>query len=327
MMKKNKSILALSIPVVVILVAIIMMIFHKNEAQQNVIVGTFEAPTVDVSSEIPGRIDSIYVQLGDTVQKGQILATLEANIMNAKLSQARGVKESAEGLMKKIESGTRKELINEAKNQYLMAKSQFEFVEKTYRRYEVLYADSIISKQEMDKLKFKYSAAENQMEAARSNYQMAKKGATKEDFEIVRGKLETAQGVYNETHAYYKQLFVKAPVSGEVSEKIGTEGEVMRAGYPILTLMQSQKIYAVINVREDLLNHLQKGAIVKGKVPGMGDKMYAFKVYYRAPMASFADWVPTNAKGSFDLKTFEIRLHPVKPIRGLRAGMTVQIHY
>lgn len=326
-MKKNNSLLAISIPVLVIIIAIIMMITHKSNVQENVIVGTLEAPTVDVSSEIPGRIDSIYVQLGDTVQKGQILATLESNIMNAKLSQAKGVKESAEGLMKKIESGTRKELISEARNQYLMAKSQFDFVDKTYKRYEVLYADSIISKQEMDKLEFKYATAKNQMEAALSNYEMAKKGATKEDFEIVRGKLETAIGVYNETHAYYKQLFVKAPVSGEVSEKIGAEGEVMRAGYPILTLMRNHEIYAVINVREDKLDKFKKGTLLKGKVPAMGGKFFEFKVYYLAPMASFADWVPTHAKGDFELKTFEVRLKPLKPISGFRAGMTVQIHY
>ncbi|MBN2638316.1 MAG: efflux RND transporter periplasmic adaptor subunit [Bacteroidales bacterium] len=326
-MKKNKSLLALAIPVAVVAIAIVMIIIHKSEPQERIIVGTFEAPSVDVSSEIPGRIDSIYVQLGDTVQKGQILATLESNIMNAKLTQAKGVRESAEGLMKKIESGTRKELINEARNQYLMTQSQYDFVDKTYKRYKVLYADSIISKQEMDRLDFKHSAAKNQMEAAKSNYEMAKIGATKEDFEIVRGKLESARGVFDETHAYYNQLILKAPVSGEISEKIGAEGEVMRAGYPILTVLQSSEIYAVIDVREDLLNKFQKGSLLKGKVPGMGGKTYTFKVSYMAPMASFADWVPTHAKGDFELKTFEIRLHPVKPIHGLRPGMTVQLKY
>ncbi len=324
-MKKNKSILALSIPVAVVLIALLWMITRENQKPKNIITGTFEAPTVDVSSEIPGRIDSLYVGLGDHVQKGQLLATLEANIMNAKLTQAQGIKEATESLMKKVEKGTREELIHAARNQYLIARSQFEFVDKTYKRYRVLYADSIISKQEMDELNFKHTAAKNQMEAAQSSYQMAKNGATHEDLQIVKGKLETATGVYNEAQAYYKQLKIIAPVSGEISEKIGEEGEVMKAGYPILTIMRPDKIYAVINVREDRLNHFKKGNILNGKVPGIGGKTFRFKVYYLASMANFATWVPTKAKGEYDLKTFEVRLKPVQSIHGLRPGMTVQI--
>ncbi len=324
-MKKNKSILALSIPVVVIIVALSWMITKNNQHKENIIVGTFEAPTVDVSSEIPGRIDNITVDLGDTVQKGQLLATLEANIMNAKLAQAQGIKEATESLMKKVENGTREELIKAARNQYLMAKSQFEFADKTYKRYQVLYADSIISKQEMDEMDFKHTAAQNQMEAAKSTYQMAKNGATHEDLQIVKGKLETAKGVYNEAQAYYKQLKIVAPVSGEISDKIGEEGEVMKAGYPILTIMRPNKIYAVVNVREDRLAYFKKGKIVNGKVPGLGGKTFRFKVSYLAPMADFATWTPTKEKGEYDLKTFEVRLKPAKPIRGLRPGMTVQV--
>ena len=46
-----------------------------------------------------------------------------------------------------------------------------------------------------------------------------------------------------------------------------------------------------------------------------------------AVMADFATWVPTQAKGDFDLKTFEVRLKPIIPIDGLRPGMTVQLSY
>lgn len=325
-MKKNKSLLALSIPFAVVVIALVWMLNKENQKPDNIYVGTFEAPTVDVSSEIPGRIDSIYVDLGQTVKKGELLATLEANIMDAKLTQAQGMKEATESLVMKMQKGARKELIDAARNQYMMAKSQFEFADKTYKRFQVLYADSIISKQEMDEMDFKHTAAKNQMEAARANYRMAQNGATKEDLEIVKAKLEAAKGIYNEAKAYYQQLKVYAPVSGEVSEKVGEEGEVMKAGYPMLTLMRPDKIYALINVREDQLNSFKKGTTLKGRVPGLGGKTFLFKVSYLAPMADFATWAPTKAKGEFDLKTFEIRLVPLKPIKGLRPGMTLQIN-
>lgn len=326
-MKNKSNFIALSIPVIVVVIALVWMVSQHDKSGNKVIVGTFEAPTVDVSSEIPGRIDSIYVDLGDTVKKGQLLATLDRNIMDAKLAQARGVKEATAYLVKKVRNGVRKELVQAARNEYLMAKSQYEFADKTFHRYQVLYADSIISKQEMDKIKFKHTAAKNQMEAAESNYKMAKNGATPEELKMAEGKLESAKGIYQEAKAYYKQLRIVAPVSGEISEKIGAEGEVMKAGYPVLTLMRLNKIYAIVNVREDQLNAFRMGKVFTGKVPGLGDKAFRFRVSYLAPMANFATWVPTHAKGDFDLRTFEVRFLPVKPISGLRPGMTLELNF
>ena len=323
----NKSVFALAIPVVVIIVAVVLLVLRHEEKEDNIILGMFETTTVNVASEIPGRVDVIMVELGDRVEKGQILVTLEPNIMNAKMGQALGIKNMAESMLIRAKQGTREEEIEAAKNLYQMAKSQFEFADKTYKRFLVLYADSIISKQEMDEMEFKQVAALNEMEAADAIYKMAKKGATYEDIQIVVGEVEAADAMYNEAAAYYEQLEIIAPVSGEISSKIAEEGEVMAAGYPILTIMIPEKIYAIANVREDRLNAFKMGTILKGRVPGLADKEFDFEVSYLAVMADFATWVPTQAKGDFDLKTFEVRLTPVNPIEGLRPGMTVKLKY
>ena len=324
-MKVNKSIYALAIPVVIIIVAVVFLLIKHNEPTEDVLVGMFETTTVNVSSEIPGRIDSILVGLGDHVEKGQVLAMLEANIMEAKLGQAEGIKNAAHSLVKRAEKGAREEEIKAAKNQYQMAKSQFDFAEKTYKRFQMLYVDSIISRQEMDEMEFKYNAARDEMEAAKAIWEMAKKGATPEEIAIVKGELEAAKGLYNEAAAFYEQLALVAPVSGEISLQIAEEGEVMAAGYPILTIMIPEKIYAIINVREDKLADFQKGKHVYGNVPGLGNKTIELEVTHLAAMADFATWVPTKAKGEYDLKTFEVHLKPVEQNEGLRPGMTIQV--
>ncbi|MBC8319233.1 MAG: efflux RND transporter periplasmic adaptor subunit [Bacteroidetes bacterium] len=326
-MKLNKSVFALAIPLVVIIVTVVILLIRHDEKDENIILGMFETTTVNVASEIPGRVDVIFVDLGDRVEKGQLLATLEPSIMNAKMGQASGIRNAAESMLKRTKQGTRKEEIEAAKNQYQMTKSQFEFADKTYKRFLVLYADSIISKQEMDEMEFKYTASKNEMEATDAIYTLAKIGASREDIQIVEGEAEAASAMYKEAKAYHEQLEIIAPVSGEISSKIAEEGEVMSAGYPILTIMIPEKIYALANVREDKLEAFKKGRILRGKVPGLGGNEYEFEVSYLAVMADFATWVPTQAKGDFDLKTFAVRLIPVNPIEGLRPGMTVQLAY
>jgi len=325
-MKENKSFLALSIPVIVIVVAVVFLTIHHNSPKDKVFTGMFATTTVNVASLDPGRVDTILADLGDKVKKGQLLAKLETNIMETKVGQAKGAVMAAGALVEKAKSGARKETIQAAENKYGMARSQYEFAEKTYRRFQLLFADSIISQQEMDKMKFKYQAAGDQMKAAKALYDMALKGARKEDISAAEGNYEIAKNTYNEAMEFYHQLNVYAPASGEISSKIAEPGEVVPQGYPILTIMIPGDIYAVLNVREDELMHFKKGTVVKGKVPGLGGKSFGFKVTYIAPMADFATWVPTRAKGEFDMKTFEIHLKPVHAVKGLRPGMSIEIH-
>lgn len=324
-MKFTKSTLALIIPVVVIIVAVILLIFQSDDNQDDIMLGMFETPTVNVSSMIPGRVKTVLVDEGDKVEKDQLVFTMETKIMDAKVGQAKGLVKAAESMVQRAKTGAREEEKAALKNQYNMAKSQFDFAEKTYKRFQMLYVDSIISKQEMDEMEYKYKAAKDAMNAAKALSDMAENGARIEDIEAAQASYMQAKNVYEEAMAFYEQLDIKAPVAGIVSSKIAEEGEVMAPGFPVITIMIPEKIYAVLNVREDKLSHFKKGTKLKGVVPGLGNKEIEVEVSYIAVMPDFATWAPTKDKGEFDLKTFEVRLKPVEQNEDLRPGMTIRI--
>ncbi len=324
--KKKKELAIFSIPGIIVLIAIILLLIRLLSPKAEIMTGTIETTVINAASIIPGRIDSIYVDLGDAVKKGEILAKLNPDIMDAKLGQASGVLQAAEGLVEKAEHGARIQQIQAARNQYEMARSQFQFAEKTYKRLQVLYADSIISRQDMDEMEFKYQAAKEQMEAAKSIYEMAKEGARKEDIKSAKGMYQQARSVYNEAKTIYKDLYIKAPVAGEISNKIAEEGEVVSAGYPVFTIQIPEHNHVVLNIREDKLPRFKIGATMKGKLIALNNKEFDFKVTYLSPLADFATWAPTREKGEFDLKTFEVHLKPLEVVPDIRPGMTVQIY-
>ncbi len=322
----KKSSITLGIPLLIILFSIVFFIVRANMPKPEIYSGILETTEVNVSSEIAGRVHTIVIEKGQTVEKGQVLATLEPDILDAKKGQAEGMVKAARSLVDKAEFGARTEEINALKNQYQMAKSQFDFAEKTYQRYQALYADHIISKQEMDELQFKYDAAKEQMNAAKSIWEMAKSGARKEDIKAAYGSYESAKGAYKEVEAFYDELQITAPTSGIISNQIAEEGEVMAAGYPIVTIQRPEKIYAIFNIREDKLADFKMDQTLKAKVPGLGNEEVTFKVTYISPMADFATWVPVKAKGQYELKTFEVHLKPQERIAELRPGMSIQIY-
>jgi len=325
-MKKKTQQVILIVPVLIILTGIIILMLLKPDNSKNrVFVGLFETTQIRVASEVPGRIDSIHVRLGDYVEKGQLLASIDSEILDAKIQQAQGVYSAAASVNEKANKGAREEEIMAAKNKYEMAKSQFDFADKSYIRLLNMHKDSLISTQQMDEMTFKRNAAEEQMNVALSLYTMAQKGARVEDKKAAKGQLNAVQGQVNEAEAYYKELKIYAPVSGEISAKMAQESEVMPAGYPIFTIQKLEEIHAVIHIREDLLQNFKLGSEIEGSLPAFDNETRKFKVAYVSPMADFADWIPTADKGRMDMKTFEIHLYPVEPNSDLRPGMSINI--
>ena len=314
----------ISFPLVLLIISLLYITSCSSDSDKFV-VGFVETTVVDAASEIPGKIEKLYVSKGDIVKKDDTLAVFEPKILAAKVGQAEGVKNMAKAMMEMAKNGLRPQEVEAAKNAYLITKSQYEYAKKSYNRVEKLYKDSVISEQKFDEVKFKFDAASNQMNAAKAVYDMAKEGARKEMIQSAAAQYYAAENLYNEAIAFNQELELLAPVSGEISNQIADKGEIVPAGFPVFSIQIPEDAYVILQIREDLMTPFKKGAEFTGVIPALGDKEFNFKVTFISPMAGFADWLPTNDKGSIDLRTFEINLKPTEKIENLRPGMTVKI--
>ena len=324
-MKIKKSYLILSIPVVLAAAGIIVLLLNSFTKAPVVIGGIVEVSDVDVASKIPGRVDSIFVNEGDEVHKGEVLARLESKEMDAKVGQAEGLMEAAKYKLEMAENGARPEEKEAVKNLYLQAKHQYELADKTWKRMSALYKESLISAQEKDQVEFQYKAAQEQMDAAKAKYDMVMKGARYEEKEAAKALYYQAESGYKEALAYQSELYLKSPIDGELQKKIVDAGEIISSGYPIFTVLDMNDIWVTLQLKETQMADIRKGNLYKGAIPALGNKQAEFEVTYISPMGDFSTWKPTDQKGDFDIKTFEIRLRSKKHIEGLRPGMTVNI--
>jgi HlyD family secretion protein len=322
---QSRTKLILGIPILIASIAVIVLLAKWIFPERQQMLGIVETTEIDVASKIPGRIDSLFVREGDHVVKGQVLASLESKEMDAKVEQARGAMEAARQKMEMAQHGARIEEKEGAEKLYAQAKDQFELAEKTWNRIERVYRDSLISSQEHDQVAFQYQAAKAQMEAAKSRYEMVMKGARSEEIAGAAALYHQAQNAYNEAEAYHQELKIISPIDGEVSKKIVDEGEIVAGGYPVFTIMKPNDVWVILQVKEDRMKSITMGSKFKGVVRALAEEEHEFEVYYIAPMAEFATWKPTNQKGDFDVKTFEVHLRSTTPIQNIRPGMTVVI--
>jgi len=326
-MKQLKQYWALLVPIAILLVAVLYLV-KEPAVDTSLPIGMVDASYVDVAAEFPGRLDSLHVAEGDTVKKGQLLGVLRTTEIDAIRNQALAAIEAAEGQVKLLEKGARPEVIQSAGKLYKIAQDQYDLAQKTYQRMERLYNDSVVSGQEKDIIYFKYQAAKKEMEIAKLNQEMLEKGAQPEMLQTATAILKQAQQGYELTKALSDNTRIYAPANGIISSLIIHEGEIVSIGYPMMTLQKNDSYIIRFNLRQDIGGKLPLGTAAKVSVPGCDPELFDVKVSSIAPSLTFANWVPTNQKGSFEMRTFTIEFKPANPaaIKGLRPGMTAALH-
>lgn len=286
--------------------------------------GMIEAQQYSVSSKVPGRIDQVWVRKGDTVSKGQLVFTLHSPEIEAKLEQAKAGEKAAGALAQEAEKGARAQQIQAAKDQWLKAKAAADLMEKTYQRVNNLYKDGVVAEQKRDEAMTQWQAAKYTESAAFQMYELAKEGARDETKLAAAEKARMAAGAVAEVEAYASDTRIESWFDGEVSQVLLQSGELAPQGFPVVTVIDTHDAWAVLNVREDLLKHFQKGEIFNAYLPAL-DKKVQFRVTHIAVMGDFATWRATDASQGFDLRTFEVEARPVEPITALRMGMSLVV--
>ncbi|MEJ5303682.1 MAG: HlyD family secretion protein [Bacteroidales bacterium] len=289
--------------------------------------GEADATQVKVASKLTGRIDSIAVRKGDKVEKGQLLFIIHSPEVEAKLEQARAALEAAEAQNKKAITGAQREDIEAARNSWLKAEAAADLAEKTFRRIEKLYQDGVVPAQKRDEAETQYKVARETAQAAKALYDKAVNGTRPEDKETAKAMVHKANAAINEVEAYLTETRIYAPIAGEVSNIIAEKGEIVTAGYPVVTLADLNDAWINFNLREDLLADIRQGSTIKANIPALGNREIALTITYINPLGSFATWNATKTSGDFDLKTFEVHARPTEKIEGLRPGMSALVDW
>ncbi len=302
----------------IIIAVLISMVFRSPETYT----GTIEVAEVNIGAIVPGRLDSLTVKQGDKVKKGELLFLLDTKILRAKEKQATGVYHAASEQYKMALEGARKEQIEMIRAKYETAKAQYEFAEKSYKRMQSLYADSMISQQQFDEVKFKYTAAKKLKDEAEWGYKMAQKGARDQQVRAAEDMMRAAQGQVDEVNAYLDDARMTSPVDGIVYKKYAVKGEIVAQGFPVLSILDPSDVWMSLYIPESSLNRFALGSTLKGYLPAL-DREIEFEIYYLSPLADFATWKATTDKGTFDLRSFEVQARPVEGGAELLPGMSV----
>lgn len=320
---KDKALIATIVIILLVLAAMAVAGFLFIKPEPDTVQGQGEATEIRISGKMPGRVAEIYVEEGDLVKEGDTLVKIHSSLVDARMDQARAMEDVAAAGNRKVDAGTRSQIIEGARDLWMQAQAAANIARTTYQRMENLYAKGVVSEQKRDEAKAAFEATKAGEAAAKSQYELAKSGAQSEDKQAAAAMVSAAKSGVREVGAILEDQYLLAPCDGEITVIYPHVSELIATGAPVMNL-QKDDHWAVFNVRETMLKDIKLGTVLKVKIPAL-DKEEEMKVFYIRDLGTYANWQATKATGDFDARTFQIKARSDKKIENFRPGMSVVI--
>jgi HlyD family secretion protein len=288
--------------------------------------GMMEARETDIAPKLTGRIAELLVQEGQRIEKGTLILRIDSPEVAAKMTQASNAAAAASAVAQKAMKGARPEEIRMAQANFERAQVGAELARKSFERVEGLYKEGLVAAQKRDEAEANWRASQGLANAARAQADMALAGARSEDQAAAIAQAAQVAGAVQEVEAARAETELKSPVAGEVARLLAKVGELSPAGVPVVTIVDLNDQWLLLNVREDQLQRFAIGQQFDATLPALANQAVRFKVVASQALPDFATWRATRSNQGYDLRTFEVKAQPLKPIAGARPGMSVLVN-
>jgi membrane fusion protein YbhG len=274
-----------------------------------VLSGTIEARDVAVGSLLGGRVQTVQVEEGDRVTKGQVLVTFETDLVEAQVRQQEAQVAGARANLSRVLNGPRRE--EEAR-----ARVTWENAEKDRHRLKSLLDEGLLPRQQ-------YDDAAARAESAHQAYLELERGSRPEDVAAARATMQGAEQLLRYLARQREEMVVRAPADGVVESMDLRPGDLVGPNRPVATLLEPGQLWVRVFVPETKLGLARVGQGAELTVDSYPDRRFPGKV---VEIADRAEYTPRNIQTleqRNDL-VFGVKVQ-VEPTAELKAGMAATV--
>lgn len=253
-----------------------------------------------VMPKISAPVAKFYVNRGDHVRKGQLLATLENRDLVAAVTDAKGAFEQAAANYRNVSSGTVPDEVTKAQGDVQAAQQQMEAAKRLLDSREQLLKEGALARRLVDEASVAYAQARSQYDTAQKHLQSVQSVSRHEEVKGAAGQMESAKGKLDAAQAQLGYSEVRSPIGGVVADRPTYAGEMANTGTPLLTVVDVSSVIARVNIPPADAAHVRVGqparisatdssAVAAGKVtvvsPAVDPQSTTVEVWVQAPNA------------------------------------------
>ena len=214
-----------------------VMVVKKIEVQGKVHgPGTVQCKVpVTVSAKITGILEKLYADQGQMVQKGQLLAELDAMELRAKEAAAQAAKNRAQRDLARAQADM------------IKAQANLGLAQSNYQRDLEVFKPGYISKAAFDTTKAQLRVAESEVAATKAT-------VTAQEAAVKQAESETHAAA-----AIHKYTHIMAPMDGLITVRKAEIGNIIAPGTPIFQMVDLDQIWVAAWIDQAQVAQLREG--------------------------------------------------------------------
>lgn len=248
---------------------------HILSPQPEYIGNTAPFRIVSVRSQVEGRLISLNLDIGDTVQRGKVVSQLDDTLLLTAVKQA-------EAQLATTESEVARAItqVNNARAQVERIRLELVQAKADSHRLTQLYKEGAIPEQNAQQAQTKARTAAQALRAA-----MAQVSTEKQAVAAAQGRVFAQKAAVSAAQERRSYARLVSPITGIVTEKVTEPGNLLQPGSEVLKVADFSRVKVVAQVSELELAKIQVGQSVEVKLDAFPDKKFIAKVARISPTA------------------------------------------
>ena len=235
--------------------------FVDSISQSRAYTGTVRARhRSELGFEISGRVNSVSVDEGDQVEKGDTLAELDTETLKAQQGATLARLAQAKSLMDELKAGPRSETIQAARATMEATDSQHQNAILNLKRRTRLRDAGAISAEEYDQALFGEKTAKANLNAARERLSELESGTRSEQLAAQASAVRQLESAAKEIDVAIQKSQLLAPFSGTVTRRFMDPGSIANASAPVVKLVEQQHLEAWIGLPVEIASSVEIGS-------------------------------------------------------------------
>ncbi|HBS60250.1 MAG TPA: hypothetical protein DEA44_13395 [Firmicutes bacterium] len=249
--------------------------------------GTIEVTRFDVTPKVGGYIVELAIKEGDKVSEHQVVARITRPDLQAQVQRDEAALQKAEVQLQDLVKGARNQELAEAEAGVATAEAVFEKARADYGRFQELYRQGAVSRQQMEAATVSYESAQGALDAARARLSLAAEGNRPDVIEAQRLEVARSKASLEMTKTQLDDTRISSPGTGLVLSKNFEQGEYVNAGAPIATIGDLNDCWVKIYIPSTQLGLLYIGQPANVKVDSFPDRVFSGEIREISQNAEF----------------------------------------
>lgn len=223
-----------------------------------------------------GVLRRLYVQEGDWVEAGQLLAELAHDDLAARVEAARHERGRALAQWTLLKNGPRVEDLDEARAELAALTAAADHDLKVLKTRRVLSTTRAVSGEELIDFQSKADEACQRRDAAAARLRRLEAGTRFEELDMARAALAAAEAKVRDAEAGLEKARLRAPLAGKVIRILLREGESVLAveAAPVLLLADTRRLQVRAEIDETQILRVRPRQRVRLTARGLPDRSY-----------------------------------------------------